>query len=110
MALAIETSNKMYPYKMDGGNINPEIVFRAETLAEPKNIRARQAAGTVHVHPNGGYLYGAKRAPDTNDVDGKKDFKGGGNNNVVYSIKQSTREPVQIQNNENHAPHPPTLH
>jgi len=30
-----------------------------ETLAEPNNIRARQAAGTVHVHPNGRFVYGA---------------------------------------------------
>src|SRR5436190_1366027 len=77
MYVSIETQNKMYTYRMDGGKINPEIAFRAETLAEPKNIRARQAAGTVHVHPNGGYLYGANRAQDTIDVDGKKVFKGG---------------------------------
>ena len=30
-----------------------------ETFAEPNNIRARQAAGTVHVHPNGRFVYGA---------------------------------------------------
>ncbi len=110
MYVSIETQNKMYTYKMDGGKINPEIVFRAETLAEPKNIRARQAAGTVHVHPNGGYLYGANRAQDTIDVDGKKVFKGGENSIVVYSINQSTGEPVQIQNIETHAIHPRTFH
>jgi len=110
MYVSIETQNKMYTYKMDGGKINPEIAFRAETLAEPKNIRARQAAGTVHVHPNGGYLYGANRAQDTIDVDGKKVFKGGENSIVVYSINQSTGEPVQIQNIETHAVHPRTFH
>jgi 6-phosphogluconolactonase (cycloisomerase 2 family) len=110
MYVSIETQNKMYTYKMDGGNINPEIAFRAETLAEPKNIRARQAAGTVHMHPNGGYLYGANRAQDTIDVDGKKVFKGGENSIVVYSINQSTGEPVQIQNIETHAIHPRTFH
>ena len=110
MYVSIETQNKMVTYKMDGGKINPEIAFRAETLAEPKNIRARQAAGTVHVHPNGGYLYGANRAQDTIDVDGKKVFKGGENSIVVYSINQSTGEPVQIQNIETHAIHPRTFH
>jgi 6-phosphogluconolactonase (cycloisomerase 2 family) len=108
--VSIETQNKMYTYKMDGGKINPEIAFRAETLAEPKNIRARQAAGTVHVHPNGRFLYGANRAQDTIDVDGKKVFKGGENSIVVYSINQSTGEPVQIQNIETHAIHPRTFH
>ena len=110
MYVSIETQNKMYTYKMDGGKINTEIAFRAETLAEPKNIRARQAAGTVHVHPNGGYLYGANRAQDTIDVNGKKVFKGGENSIVVYSINQSTGEPVQIQNIETHAIHPRTFH
>jgi 6-phosphogluconolactonase len=110
MYVSIETQNKMYTYKMDGGKINPEIAFRAETLAEPKNIRARQAAGTVHVHPNGRFLYGANRAQDTIDVDGKKVFKGGENSIVVYSINQSTGEPVQIQNIETHAIHPRTFH
>src|SRR6266852_164070 len=62
MYVSIETQNKMYTYRMDGGKLDPEIAYRAETLAEPNNIRARQAAGTVHVHPNGRFLYGANRA------------------------------------------------
>src|SRR5438874_7056910 len=65
--LSIETQNKMYTYKMESGRINPDIAFRAETLAEPTNRRSRQAAGTVHVHPNGRFLYGANRAQDTVD-------------------------------------------
>src|SRR2546427_905883 len=110
MYVSIETQNKMYTYKMDGGKINPEIAFRAETLAEPKNIRARQAAGTVHVHPNGRFLYGANRAQDTIDVGGTKVFKGGENGIVVYSINQSTGEPTLIQNIETRAIHPRTFH
>src|SRR5258706_4168188 len=110
MYVSIETQNKMYSYRMDGGKINPEIAFRAETLAEPKNIRARQAAGTVHVHPTGRYLYGANRAQDMIDVEGKKVFKGGENSIVVYSINQTTGEPMQIQNIETRAIHPRTFH
>lgn len=110
MYVSIETQNKMYMYRMEGGKINPEIAFRAETLAEPKNIRARQAAGTVHVHPNGRFVYGANRAQETIDVEGKKVFKGGENSIVVYSIDQSTGEPVQIQNIETRAVHPRTFH
>src|SRR5258705_8301188 len=110
MYVSIETQNKMYTYRMDGGKINPEIAFRAETLAEPKNIRARQAAGTVHVHPNGRYLYGANRAQDMIDVEGKKVFKGGENSIVVYSINQTTGEPMQIQNIATRMIHPRTFH
>src|SRR5215831_13631023 len=65
MYVSIETQNKMYTYKMEAGRINPEIAFRAETLAEPTNRRSRQAAGTVHVHPNGRFVYGANRAEAT---------------------------------------------
>src|SRR5258706_255447 len=42
--------------------------------------------------------------------DGKNVFKGGENSIVVYSINQSTGEPVQIQNIETHAIHPRTFH
>ncbi len=110
MYLLIETQNKMYTYKMEGGKINPEIAFRAETLAEPKNIRARQAASAVHVHPNGRFLYGANRAQETIEVEGKKVFKGGENSIVVYSINQSTGEPTPIQHIETRAIHPRTFH
>ena len=110
MYVSIETQNKMYTYSMEGGSINPDIAFRAETLAEPKNIRSRQAASAVHVHPNGRFLYGANRAQDTTDFAGKKVFKGGENSIVVYSIDQSTGEPTQIQNIETRAIHPRTFH
>jgi 6-phosphogluconolactonase len=110
MYVSIETQNKMYTYRMDGGKINPEIAFRADTLAEPKNIRARQAAGTVHVHPNGRFLYGANRAQATIEFEGKQVFKGGENSIVVYSIDQKTGEPTPIQHIETRAIHPRTFH
>jgi len=110
MYVSIETQNKMYMYRMEGGKINPEIAFRAETLADLKNIRARQAAGTVHVHPNGRFLYGANRADATIEIEGKKVFKGGENSIVVYSINQSTGEPTPIQHIETRAIHPRTFH
>ena len=108
--VSIETQNKMYTYVMEGGRIKPDIAFKAETLAEPKNIRARQAAGTVHVHPNGKFLYGANRAQETVEFQGQKVFKGGENSIVVYAINQSTGEPTQIQNIETQKIHPRTFH
>jgi 6-phosphogluconolactonase (cycloisomerase 2 family) len=110
MYLSIETQNKLYTYNMEGGKLKPEIVFRVETLLEPKNIRARQAASTVHVHPNGRFLYVSNRAQDTVDFNGRKVFKGGENSIVVYSINQTTGEPTQIQNIETRGIHPRTFH
>ena len=110
MYVSIETQNKMYTYRMNGGTVDAEIAYRAETLAEPTNIRARQAAGTVHVHPNGRFLYGANRAEATVEFQGRQVFKGGENSIVVYSINQSTGEPTPIQHVETRAIHPRTFH
>jgi 6-phosphogluconolactonase (cycloisomerase 2 family) len=110
MYVSIETQNKMYTYRMEGGRINPEIAFRAETLAEPNNIRARQAAGTVHVHPNGRFLYGANRAQATVEFKGEQVFKGGENSIVVYSIDQDTGEPSPVQHIETRGIHPRCFH
>lgn len=110
MYVSIETQNKMYTYTLEGGRINPQIAFRADTLAEPKNIRSRQAASTVHVHPNGRFVYGANRAQDKVEFQGRKVFKGGENNIVVYSIDQSTGEPTPIQHIDSGAIHPRTFH
>ena len=110
MYVSIETQNKMYMFHMEDGRINPEIAYRAETLAEPTNIRARQAAGTVHVHPNGRFLYGANRAEATTEFQGKQVFKGGENSIVVYSIDQSTGEPTPIQHADTQKIHPRTFH
>jgi 6-phosphogluconolactonase (cycloisomerase 2 family) len=110
MYVSIETQNKMYTYKLENGRVGPDIAFRAETLAEPNNIRARQAAGTVHVHPNGRFLYGANRAEATVEYQGQKVFKGGENSIVVYAIDQSTGEPKIIQHIETQKIHPRTFH
>jgi 6-phosphogluconolactonase len=108
--VSIETQNKMYMYRMAAGKIGPDIAYRAETLAEPTNIRARQAASTVHVHPNGRFVYGANRAEEATEFQGKKVFKGGENSIVVYAIDQSTGEPKPIQHIETRAIHPRTFH
>ena len=110
MYVSIETQNKLYTYRMDGGKIDPNIAFRADTLAEPNNIRARQAASTVHVHPNGRFVYGANRAQDLVEWEGKKVFKGGENSIVVYAIDQTTGEPKAIQHIETRGIHPRTFH
>jgi 6-phosphogluconolactonase (cycloisomerase 2 family) len=110
MYVSIETQNKMYTYRLENGRINPEIAFRADTLLEPNNLRARQAASTVHVHPNGRFLYGANRAQATVEFQGRQVFKGGENSIVVYSIDQTTGEPTPIQHIETGKIHPRTFH
>jgi 6-phosphogluconolactonase len=110
MYVSIETQNQMHMHRMQGGKPLPEVVFNKTTLLEPSNIRSRQAASTVHVHPNGHFVYGANRSQDVEDFDGKKVYKGGENSIVVYSINQQTGEPSAIQHIETKKIHPRTFH
>ena len=110
MYVSIETQNKMYMFRMEGGRINPEVAYRAETLAEPNNIRARQAAGTVHVHPEWAFRVRGKSRRGHDRVPGQEGFKGGENSIVVFAIDQSTGEPTPIQHIETQKIHPRTFH
>src|SRR2546422_3263775 len=96
--VSIESQNKLYVYKRQSETgLSREPLFVKETLSDPKSP-FRQGAGTVHVHPNGRFLYQANRASSTVDFQGKKVFAGGENTIAVFSINQNTGEPTLIQN------------
>jgi len=98
--VSIESQNKLYVYKRDpASGLSREPVFIKETLSDPKSP-FRQGAGTVHVHPNGRFVYQANRASSTVDFQGKKVFAGGENSIAVFSINPNTGEPTLIQNIE----------
>jgi len=100
--VSIESQNKLYVYKREPATgLSREPMFVRETLSNPKSP-FRQGAGTVHVHPNGRFVYQANRASATVDFQGKKVFAGGENSIAVFSINQSTGEPTLIQNIEGH--------
>jgi 6-phosphogluconolactonase (cycloisomerase 2 family) len=66
--VSIESQNKLYVYKRDPATgLTRDPVFIKETLADPKT-KLRQAVGTVHVHPNGRFVYVANRASATTDL------------------------------------------
>lgn len=110
MYVSIETQNKMFTYKRDANGVGPDILFHAETLADPTHLKSRQQAGAVHVHPNGRFVYGANRADETEEFRGQKVFKGGENSIVVYAIDQMTGEPTVVQRIDSGAIHPRTFH
>jgi len=109
MYVSIETQNQMHMHRMQRGMPLPAVAFNKTTLLEPNNIRSRQAASTVHVHPNGRFVYGANRSQDVVDFNGKKVYKGGENSIVVYAISQETGEPTAIQHIETQKIHPRTF-
>jgi len=108
--VSLERQNKLDMFAITNGRLSAAPVFRKETLAEPGNIRGRQAAGTVHVHPNGRFVYAANRASSTVEVDGKSVFAGGENTFAVYEIDMTTGEPVPIQHVDTHGIHCRTFH
>jgi len=107
--LSLETQNKLYAYRLKDDALEPDAIFKQETLAEPGNIRGRQAASTVHVHPNGRFVYVGNRASEMVEFEGKKVFPGGENSIAVYALDQTTGEPTLIQNADVHGIHPRTF-
>jgi 6-phosphogluconolactonase (cycloisomerase 2 family) len=100
--VSIESQNKLYVYKRDPATgLSRDPAFIKETLADPK-APARQSVGTVHVHPNGRFVYVINRASATVDFEGKKVFAGGENSVAVFSINPTTGEPTLIQNVDGH--------
>ena len=108
--VSLERQNKLDLFEFSGDALSPAPVFRKDTLAEPGNIRGRQIAGTVHVHPNGRSVYAVNRASTTIEFEGKRVFASGENNFAVYSINPSTGEPGLIQHVDTRGIHCRTFH
>ena len=104
-----ERENKLNVYRLADGAIDPQALFVKETLAAPDKIISRQAACTLHAHPNGRFLYLANRAFTTVKIDGKDVFPGGENNIAVFAIDQKTGEPTLIQNEDVRGVYPRTF-
>jgi 6-phosphogluconolactonase (cycloisomerase 2 family) len=97
--VSLERQNKLQVYeKMKDGTLSGNPLFAKDTLADPGNVRPGQALGTIHMHPNGKFVYLANRASGTVDFEGKPVFVGGENTIAVFAINQDTGEPTLIQN------------
>jgi 6-phosphogluconolactonase (cycloisomerase 2 family) len=104
-----ERENKLNVYRIEKGVLDPRLLFEKDTLADPGHIVSRQAACTLHFHPNGRFLYLANRAYDTVKIDGKDVFPGGENSIAVYAIDQATGEPTLVQSQDVHGIYPRTF-
>ena len=102
--ISLERQNKLYTYGLQAdGTLSRDPLFMKDSLADPKNSRPGQGAGTIHVHPNGRFVYQANRNSNTVEYQGKQVFAGGENNMAVWSIDQKTGEPTLIQTVDGHA-------
>ncbi len=101
--VSIERQNKLFVYELDARTgLKREPMFIKDTLANPRP-KVRQAAGAIHVHPNGRFVYVTNRASDLTTVDGRTVVVDGENNVAVFAIDQATGEPTLIQNADGRA-------
>jgi 6-phosphogluconolactonase len=101
--VSIERQNNLYVYRRDDTTgLARDPMFVKDTLANPKPP-VRQAAGSIHVHPNGKFVYLTNRASDLTTVGGKTVVIEGENNVAVFAIDQATGEPTLIQNADGRA-------
>ncbi len=95
--VSLERQSRLQVYKkLPGGTLDSAPLFDNDSLASPGERRG-QAAGTIHVHPNGKFVYQANRAGGLVEFQGKRVFAGGENSIAVYSINHDTGEPTLIQ-------------
>ena len=106
--VSLERQNALAMFRMASGGVEAEPLFVRPTLGGAAG--PRQLAGTVHVHPNGRFVYVANRASETTLVEGRAVFAGGENALVVYAIDTVTGEPTAIQHVDTHGIHCRTFH
>jgi 6-phosphogluconolactonase len=103
--VSLERQHKICLFTLDRDTLSSEPLFSEDTLAEPNNVRPGQMASTVHVHPNGRFVYGAERVhADTESV-----FGGGENSIIVYAIDERTGKPTFVQRVDTRGIHPRTF-
>ncbi len=105
MYVSDEKRSQLHMFRMPGDRIEPEAAYTRDTLFDRANAKPRQQPSTVHVHPNGRFVYIANRADHTVDFNGKKVFGGGENTITVFEIDSATGEPTPIQYADTHSFH-----
>ncbi len=100
-----ERRSQLYMFRYPDDRIEPAPAYTCDTLADRVQVKPRQLAGTIHVHPNGRFVYVANRADSTVDFAGQKVFGGGENSIAVFAIDPSTGEPQLIQHADTRSYH-----
>lgn len=110
MYVSLERQNAVDMFPHDANGVAAEPAFHVNTLRDPDTVRGHQVVGTVHVHPNGRFVYVANRASSTVEQKGKHVFAGGENMIAVFSIDQATGQPVPVQHVDTQGIHCRTFH
>lgn len=104
--VSVERQNLLQVYALQPDHsLAPEPLFSTTTLAEPGQVRPGQAAGAIHVHPTGRFVYVTNRYSGTVDFAATPVSHGGENSVAVFAIDQATGEPTLRQHGAAQAIH-----
>lgn len=96
--LSLERQTQLQVYRLTkDGSLDALPLFTKDSVANPARKAPQQNSGTVHVHPNGKFVYQATRSAGS-DARGKATLGGGENSIAVFSINPQTGEPTLLQN------------
>lgn len=95
--LTLERQNEIAMFRVVDDSLSAAPLFSKTTVADPGHIRPGQTTSTIHVHPNGRFVYVGNRASATTEFQGTRVSVGGENTIAVFAIDQTTGEPTLIQ-------------
>ncbi len=107
--LSLERQNEIAFFDMTHGVVEGPK-FRRTTLASSAEVKRRQLAGAIHVHPEGRFVYVANRADGKFDMNGTEVFDGGENSIAVFEIDPRSGEPTRVQTEDTRGMYPRTFH
>ena len=98
--LSLESQNTLQTYRRTDEGLEATPLFTVSTLADSGKNPQGQTTSTVHVHPNGRFVYvGNRGTPST----------GQRNEIAVFRINEATGEPSLIENADTHGFTPRTF-
>ncbi len=86
--LTLEAQNRLLVYRRTERGLSEHPMFSRSTLPDATGVKSGQTASTVHVHPNGRFVYVANRGAGV----------GATNNIAVFAIDQTSGDPSLVQN------------
>jgi 6-phosphogluconolactonase len=107
LSLERQTQLQVYHLTKDG-SLDALPLFTKDSVAKPAKKAPLQNSGTLHVHPNGRFVYQATRSAGS-DANGKAILGGGENSIAVWAINPQTGEPTLLQNADTHGAEPRTF-
>jgi 6-phosphogluconolactonase len=98
--LSLESQNQLQVYRRTDEGLDPTPLFTTSTLSDGGQATQGQTTSTVHVHPNGRFVYVGNRGTPA---------LGRRNEIAVFAIDEATGRPTLIQNADTHGFTPRTF-